>query len=41
MKQDSYELRQEIYTEARDKTMLEAVYYSDKESFKPFFTVEQ
>lgn len=41
MKQDSYELRQEIYTDTRDKTMLEAVYYSDKESFNPFFTVEK
>lgn len=41
MKQDSYELRQKVYTDVRDKTMLEAVYYSDKESFKPFFTVKE
>lgn len=39
MNRDAFELEQDIYKDARDEMLLEALYYSDKEAFEPYFSV--
>lgn len=41
MNRDSFELEQWIYKDTRDDILLEALYYSDKEAFSPYFTVTE
>ncbi len=41
MNRDSFELEQGIYKDTRDDILLEALYYSDKEAFAPYFTVTE
>lgn len=41
MNRDSFELEQWIYKDTRDDILLEALYYSDKEAFTPYFTVTE
>jgi len=41
MDRDPFELEQAVYRDVRDNILMEALYYSDTEAFKPFFTVTE